>query len=151
MPGTGNLAVPFPEYFKVAIRVFLVEDMRQMQGVISDLLNVVGTFDIVCTMRTEAEAIQWLKDHPGEWDLALIDLILEQGTGMGVVPRARAAAPSAQVLVLSDYATPGVRQHCLKLGASAVFQKSQEMRAFMDYCAALVDPDPESKAESTAS
>lgn len=132
----------------MAIRVFLVEDLRQMQGVISDLLNVVGTFDIVSTMRTEAEAIQWLKDHAGEWDLALIDLILEQGTGMGVIPRARAAAPSAQVLVLSDYATPGVRQHCIKLGADAVFQKSQEMREFMDYCAALADPEPE--AESTA-
>ena len=128
------------------IRVFLVEDVRQMQGVLSDLLNVVGPFHIVATMRTEAEANLWLKEHPGEWDLALVDLILEEGTGMGVVPKARAAAgPEAKVLVLSDYATPGVRQHCIKLGADAVFQKSQEMKAFMDYCAALADPQAQSE------
>lgn len=126
------------------IRVFLVEDVRQMQGVLSDLLNVVGPFDIVSTMRTEAEAIQWLKEHPAGWDLTLVDLILEEGTGMGVIPRARAASPTAKVVVLSDYATPGVRQHCLKLGADAVFQKSQEMKSFMDYCAALADPQAQS-------
>ena len=122
------------------VRVFLVEDVRQMQGVVSDLLNVVGKFDIVAAMRTEAEAILWLQEHPGAWDLALVDLILEQGTGMGVLPRARAAAPQAQVVVWSDYATPGVRAHCLKLGADAVFQKSQDMHAFMDYCATLGNP-----------
>jgi DNA-binding NarL/FixJ family response regulator len=125
--------------------VFLVEDMRQMQGVLNDLLNVVGPFEIVSTMRTEAEANLWLQEHPGAWDVALIDLILEEGTGMGVIPRARAAGPKAKVLVLSDYATPGVRQHCVKLGADAVFQKSQEMKAFMDYCAALADPEPQTE------
>ena len=130
------------------IRVFLVEDVRQMQGVLSDLLNVVGSFDIVSTMRTEAEAIQWLKEHPADWDLTLVDLILEEGTGMGVIPRARAASATAKVVVLSDYATPGVRQHCLKLGADAVFQKSQEMKSFMDYCAALGDPEPKPEAEA---
>jgi DNA-binding NarL/FixJ family response regulator len=111
-----------------------------MQGVVSELLNVVGEFEIVATLRTEAEAILWLQEHPGAWDLALIDLILEQGTGMGVLPRARAAAPGAQVVVWSDYATPGVRRHCQKLGADAVFQKSQDMHAFMDYCATLGAP-----------
>jgi DNA-binding NarL/FixJ family response regulator len=121
----------------LAVRVFLVEDLRQMQAVVSDLLNVVGKFEIVATRRTEAEANLWLDEHPGAWDVALVDLILEQGTGMGVLARARAAAPQAQVLVWSDYATPGVRRHCLKLGADAVFQKSQDMHAFMDYCATL--------------
>ena len=48
------------------IRVFLVEDVRQMQGVLSDLLNVVGPFQLVATMRTEAEANLWLKEHPGQ-------------------------------------------------------------------------------------
>ena len=39
-----------------------------------------------------------------------------------------------------DYATPGIRQHCLKLGADAVFQKTHEMQAFIDWCSALVGP-----------
>jgi DNA-binding NarL/FixJ family response regulator len=126
----------------VSIRVFLVEDVRQMHGVLEDLLNVVGSFEIVATRATEAEANLWLDEHRGGWDLALVDLILEQGTGMGVVPRARKTGPGTKVLVLSDYATPGIREHCVRLGADAVFQKSQEMQAFMDYCASLANPEP---------
>ena len=127
----------------MSIRIFLVEDVRQMQGVLSDLLNVVGAFDIVAHRATEAEANLWIDEHPGGWDLVLVDLILEQGTGMGVIPRAHKAAPHVPIVVLSDYATPGVREHCLRLGADAVFQKSQDMHAFMDYCAALAKPERE--------
>lgn len=123
------------------IRIFLVEDVKQMQGVLTDLLEVVGDFTIVANVATEAEAKLWLTENPGAWDVAFVDLILEQGTGMGVIGPAKAAAPGARVVVLSDYATPGIRKHCLDLGADAVFQKSQEMRAFMDYCATLAD-DP---------
>lgn len=127
----------------MSIRVFLVEDVKQMQGVLSDLLNVVGDFEIVARRATEAEANLWLDEHPGGWDVVLVDLILEQGTGMGVIPRAVQAAPKAPVIVLSDYASPGIRQHCLRLGADAVFQKANDMRAFMDYCAALARPERE--------
>jgi DNA-binding NarL/FixJ family response regulator len=127
----------------VSIRVFLVEDVKQMQGVISDLLNVVGAFEIVARRATEAEANLWLDEHPDAWDLVLVDLILEQGTGMGVIPRAKKVAPHVPVIVLSDYATPGVREHCIRLGADAVFQKSQEMHAFMEYCGQLARPESE--------
>jgi DNA-binding NarL/FixJ family response regulator len=121
----------------VGIRVFLVEDVKHMQGVLSDLLQVVGDFHIVASKPTEAEANYWMAENPGAWDVALVDLILEQGTGMGVVSRAKKLAPRTKVLVLSDYATPGIRQHCINLGADAVFQKSQDMQAFMAYCAEL--------------
>jgi DNA-binding NarL/FixJ family response regulator len=121
----------------VSIRVFLVEDVQHMRGVMHDLLNEVGSFEIVASRANEAEANLWLEEHPAGFDLAVVDLILEQGTGMGVIPRAKRIAPAAPVVVFSDYATPGIQQHCLKLGASAVFQKSTDMRAFMEWCAAL--------------
>jgi DNA-binding NarL/FixJ family response regulator len=126
----------------VSIRVFLVEDAKHMRGVLEDLLGVIGSFEIVANRATEAEANLWLDEHARGCDLALIDLILEQGTGMGVIARAKASSPDAQVVVLSDYATAGIRRHCLKLGADAVFQKSQEMREFMDFCAGLASREP---------
>jgi DNA-binding NarL/FixJ family response regulator len=125
----------------VGIRIFLVEDAKHMQGVLGELLQTVGQFEIVANMATEAEARLWIEEHPGAWDIAVIDLILEQGTGMGVISRARAAAgDGGRVVVLSDYATPGIRQHCIDLGADAVFQKSLDMPAFMAYCGSLSDP-----------
>jgi DNA-binding NarL/FixJ family response regulator len=122
----------------VTVRVFLVEDMKQVQGILADLLSTLGDFRLVSALATEAEAKLWLAEHPGGWDLAIVDLVLDQGSGMGVLSSARQAAAESggTVVVFSDYASDGIRKHCLKLGADAVFLKSQ-MQEFMDYCSEL--------------
>lgn len=122
------------------VRLLLVEDLPQMQGVVLDLLATVGDFRLVAIRSTEAEANLWLDEHPDGWDLAVIDLILEQGTGLGVVARARNRPPASKVVVFSDYATEGIRKHCLKLGADAAFQKGEDLHAFLAYCSALANP-----------
>ena len=122
----------------MTIRVFLVEDMVHMQGIVADLLSGVGDFRLAATSATEAEAKLWLSEHPGAWDLAIIDLVLDQGSGMGVVSQARSCAgeQGGRIVVFSDYASDGIRDHCLRLGADAVFLKS-EAREFMKYCSGL--------------
>lgn len=123
---------------EVSVRVFLVEDMQHVQGVVADLLASIGDFTLVGVARTEAEAKLWFSEHPGGWDLAIVDLVLDQGTGMAVVPKAREAARGrgGNIVVFSDYASEGIRRHCLRLGADAVFLKT-ETREFMDYCSEL--------------
>ncbi len=123
----------------MAVRVFLVEDMKQVQGAVTDLLSTVGDFDVVAAVRTEAEAKLWLQENPGCWDLGVIDLVLEQGSGMGVIADARAQSrgTGARIVVFSDYATQGIRQHCRNLGADAVFGKAEDVQAFASYCAEL--------------
>jgi DNA-binding NarL/FixJ family response regulator len=121
----------------VTVRVFLVEDMKHVQEIVADLLTSLGDFRLVKAIGNEAEARLWLVEHPGAWDLAVIDLVLDQGSGMGVVSRAReAAGRDGRVIVFSDYASDGIRKHCLRLGADAVFLKSQTQE-FMDYCSEL--------------
>jgi DNA-binding NarL/FixJ family response regulator len=120
----------------VPIRVFLVEDTKQLQDVICDLLAGLGDFQLVATATTEAEANLWLAEHPRSWDLAIIDLVLEQGTGMGVIAHCRRTCPSGKVVVFSDYVTPGIRKYCLKLGAEAAIPKA-DIPAFMGYCTEL--------------
>ena len=121
----------------MTVRVFLVEDMKHVQEIVADLLTSLGDFRLVKAIGNEAEARLWLVEHPGAWDLAVIDLVLDQGSGMGVVSRAReSAGRRGRVIVFSDYASDGIRKHCLRLGADAVFLKSQT-REFMDYCSEL--------------
>jgi DNA-binding NarL/FixJ family response regulator len=119
--------------------VFLVEDMKHMRSVLSEMFGALGGFELVASAATEAEAKLWLHEHPDGCDLAVVDLILEQGSGLGVIPRCKASG-AARVAVLSDYATPGVRRHCLQLGADAVFQKADGMQAFMAWCGELGSP-----------
>lgn len=122
----------------MTVRVFLVEDMKHVQDLVEELLATLGDFRLVKAIGNEAEARLWLAEHPQSWDLAVIDLVLDQGSGMGVVSKARESAANAggKVIVFSDYASDGIRKHCLRLGADAVFLKSQTQE-FMDYCSEL--------------
>ncbi|MFS8138402.1 MAG: response regulator [Thermomonas sp.] len=122
----------------MAVQVFVVEDIAHLQALMQDLLASLGDFQVAGFASTEAEARLWLEENPGRWQLAVIDLILAQGTGMGVIGKCRETAGDARVVVFSDYATPGIRAHCVKLGADAVFQKSGETGAFIDYCTGLL-------------
>ena len=122
----------------MAIQVFLVEDIKQRQGAMQDLPLSLGDFKIAGSAPTEAEAKLWLDQNPGRWQLAVLDLILQQGTGMGVIAKCREAAPDGKVVVFSAYASPRIRAHCLKLGADAVFHKPGETGAFIDYCTDLL-------------
>ena len=115
------------------VRLLLVEDLPQMQAVVLDLLSTVGEFQLVQSVATEAEANLWLEENQGNWDLAVIDLILEQGTGLGVVAKTRDRA-AGKVVVFSDYATEGIRKHCVKLGADAAFCKGDDLQAFLAFC-----------------
>jgi DNA-binding NarL/FixJ family response regulator len=122
----------------LTIAVFLVEDLPSLRALVAELLSTVGDFKVIAAVGTEAEARLWLDENQGAWQFAVIDLVLEQGTGMGVIARCRATAPEAKVVVFSDYATPGIRKHCLKLGADAVFQKGEDLAGFTEFCAGLV-------------
>jgi two-component system, OmpR family, response regulator len=105
------------------LKVFVVEDFPNMRILLSDLFQSIGRIQLVGSADTEAEARLWLDEHQGEWDVAIVDLVLNQGSGFGVVSHANGRQDPGKVVVLSSFATPGVRKHCMSLGAAAVFDK----------------------------
>lgn len=117
------------------IRVFLVDDSEKTRRLFQDLLVGQG-FTFCGAAGTEAEANLWLDEHPGAWDLAIVDLLLEQGAGLGVIERCRRHSREARVAVFSAYATPGVRARCLELGADAVFDKT-DLGSLLEFCKGL--------------
>jgi DNA-binding NarL/FixJ family response regulator len=116
----------------MAVRVFLVEDQKPMQVLISDLLECVGGFELVGTTASETSATDWLYRHKGGWDLAILDLLLGEGSGFTLIGRC-SKEPSGSVLVFSDFVSPAVRQRCLRLGADGVISKAQfaELRSWL--------------------
>jgi DNA-binding NarL/FixJ family response regulator len=121
----------------VELRTYIVEDNATIRE------NLIGTLEELASVRalgwseTEADARAWLAAHNGEWDLAIVDLFLKQGSGMGVLEAARGRKPDQRVVVLSNYATSDMRRRCNELGADAVFDKSNEIDALVDYCLQL--------------
>lgn len=82
----------------------------------------------------ERDAIEWLSQHADVWDLAIVDLFLKQGNGLGVVGAGRKRAPGQKLIVLTNYATSAVRERCLALGADAVFDKSHDIEKLVEFC-----------------
>ncbi len=114
-----------------------MEDDRRVHDVVAKLLASIGDLEPVSTVTTEAEANLWLEENPQGWDLAVIDLILEAGTGMGVLAKCRSWSAGGKAVVLSNYVSPAIQKHCLAVGADAVFHKSHDMGRFIEFCSAL--------------
>lgn len=118
----------------MGLKTYIVEDNPTIRENLIGTLEELARIEPVGTAETEMEGRQWLQDHGGQWDLAIVDLFLKQGSGLGIVTACRERAPHQKVVVLSNYATTDIRSRCAQLGADAVFDKSNEIDALVDYC-----------------
>ncbi len=121
------------------LKTFIVEDNPTIRENLIATLEELAGVDAVGTADTENEGKEWLTSHPDDWDLAIIDLFLKQGSGLGVLSACRDRRKNQKVVVLSNYATADIRQRCAQIGVDAVFDKSNEIDALVDYCIALVN------------
>ncbi|QJW84409.1 response regulator transcription factor [Ramlibacter terrae] len=104
------------------LRVFPVEDMPQMRNSLTALLSADGACEIVGTAESEQQAVRWSLDHEAGFDVAVVDLLLQEGSGFAAMAHLVKYQPG-KVVVLSGYVTPAVKERCLSLGALAAFGK----------------------------
>jgi two-component system OmpR family response regulator len=118
----------------VKLRTYIVEDNATIRENLIGTLEELASVEAVGVAETEDEGKDWLASHSEQWDLAIVDLFLRQGSGLGVLAACRTRRPGQKMVVLSNYATPDVRMRCAQLGVDAVFDKSNEIDALVDYC-----------------
>jgi len=118
----------------VKLRTYIVEDNATIRENLIGTLEELAEVLAVGSAETEDEGKAWLTSHASQWDLAIVDLFLRQGSGLGVLAACRERLAEQKMVVLSNYATPDVRMRCAQLGVDAVFDKSNEIDALVDYC-----------------
>ncbi len=116
------------------LKTYIVEDNATIRENLIGTLEELAFIEAVGVADTEEQGRQWLTTHPAQWDLAIIDLFLRQGSGLGILAACQNRLPHQRLVVLSNYATPDVRMRCAQLGVDAVFDKSNEIDALIDYC-----------------
>ena len=122
----------------MALKAFVVEDNVSIRDSLIEALAELAGIETGGVAGSEKAAIAWLTDARNEWDVAIIDLILEPGgSGFGVLNALRERKPGRKMVVLTGTANPEVRRQCEALGCDGVFDKSIETDALMDYCLAL--------------
>ena len=114
---------------------YLAEDNEAIARNLIETLQEICEVKVVAVGATQTEASQWLALHDTEWDLAIVDLFLKEGSGLGVLAGCRNRRFSQKVVVLTNYATAEIRKRATELGANAVFDKSSELDALFAYCA----------------
>jgi DNA-binding NarL/FixJ family response regulator len=66
------------------------------------------------------------------WDIAVVDLNLHEGTGMGLIEGLHKTGDQ-KVVVLTAYVTARMRDCCTRAGADAVFDKLTGFEEFTDF------------------
>ncbi|MDB5826651.1 MAG: hypothetical protein JWQ73_871 [Variovorax sp.] len=126
----------------MAIKTVLIEDNKTIQASLIPAMEELGGLEVIAVAETESEALHALERYSGVWQVAVVDLFLLEGSGLGVLRSCKNRAQHQKAFVLTNYPTDEIRQRCKELGADGVFDKSTELDTFFDSCAAITPNSP---------
>ncbi len=136
--GLGPFAVgASPILAMPLLRAFLVEDNPMVRDNLVAALRELVPLEVVGCVGDEAAALAWLESPEHRCDVVIVDILLEAGSGVGLLRRLQARGEKVERVVLSNHVTPGLRRHCLALGATQVFDKSRQIDDLVAHCIAL--------------
>ena len=115
-------------------RAYIVEDSPTIRENLVATLTELALVEPVGAAETESEGKAWLATNSDYWDLAIVDLFLKEGSGLNILEACKYRQSQQKMVVLTNHATQDIRWRCAQLGADAVFDKSMEIDALVDYC-----------------
>ena len=134
---TGSMNQPNPSLSAsdAQLGVFIVEDSPVVRARIEEMLaEIPGTFQAGHASAAE-QAIRAIHDtHP---DIVLLDMHLENGTGLDVLRAVHPQLPEIAFYMVSSFTPPFYRRAALRLGATAYFDKTCQMAELRHTLASL--------------
>lgn len=109
-------------------RILLIEDSEVLSRRLVELLSEPGRLTVVAQAATQTLALTRLKEEP--YDVLVVDIELAEGNGVAVIRQARQLyPPEAQplIVVLTNYASDFVRDHCFAAGADYFLDKMRDI------------------------
>jgi DNA-binding NarL/FixJ family response regulator len=108
-------------------RIYIVEDSSIIRENLIEALQENAPVEVVGTAEDERSAVAWLRDRNHASELVIVDIFLKSGSGLGVLKAMQDMPDAPMRIVLSNHATPEIRVKCQQLGATKVFDKSNEL------------------------
>lgn len=127
------------------LKVLVVEDSIDLQILLRAMLNEIPSVEVVASVDNEEAAVQALKACCA--DLAIVDLELAAGTGLGflkILSEQLDTNQQVKVVIFSNYSNLIIRHRCLSLGAKAFFDKSFQIDELLEF----VQAEASGKAKS---
>lgn len=116
------------------LRIVLIEDSSLLRQVLGNVLTELAGVEVVGGADDECSAIELLQQQ--QPDLAIVDLELREGSGIGVL-RALFMNPGQfghpRAVVFSHHGRKLVRERCFALGIDGFFDKATQMGELLAY------------------
>jgi CheY-like chemotaxis protein len=109
-------------------RILLIEDSDVLSRRLVDLLSEPGRLAVAAQAATQSEAVTRLKESA--YDVLVVDIELAEGNGVAVIRHARQLYPpdgQPLIVVLTNYASDFVRDHCFAAGADYFLDKMRDI------------------------
>jgi two-component system, NarL family, response regulator DesR len=105
----------------MTVRVLLAEDQAMVRGALSALLSLEGDIEIVAEASRGDEVVPAaLESVP---DVALLDVEMPGGDGLGAAAALREELPSCRVIILTTFGRAGYLKRAMENGASGFLLK----------------------------
>jgi two-component system OmpR family response regulator len=109
-------------------RILLIEDSEVLTRRLVELLSEPGRFSVVARATSQDEAMRKLQET--SYDVLVVDIELAEGNGVIVIRQARQLYPpdiQPLIVVLTNYASDFVRDHCFAAGADYFLDKMRDI------------------------
>jgi DNA-binding NarL/FixJ family response regulator len=116
------------------LKILLIEDSPLLRQVLSETFEDLEGVEVCGFAEDEKGALSLLESQPV--DLAIVDIELKEGSGIGVLKALRSEPDRygpPRTVILSNHAHPAMRQRCANLGIDAFFDKSMQMSQLIGY------------------
>ena len=117
------------------LKVLVVEDSIDLQLLLRAMLSEISGVEVIASVESENDALAVMRDD--HTDLAIVDLELKSGTGLGVLKNLHDGLDGNNrrigVVVFSNYSNLIIRHRCLSLGAKAFFDKSFQIDELLEF------------------
>jgi two-component system response regulator DesR len=103
------------------IRVLIAEDQAMVRGALKALLTMEEDIEIVGEVDRADRVVEVAKGTSP--DIALLDIEMPGGDGIGAASELRKALPSCKVLIVTTFGRPGFLRRAMESGASGFMLK----------------------------
>jgi two-component system OmpR family response regulator len=119
------------------LKVFLIEDAGKIRATLIELLQQTGRIEVVGYAESEREALDQLRST--DWDAAIVDIGLREGSGLGVLAGLkRDARTYGKRFVFTNSPSVALQLRSIALGADGFFDKSRDLESLVDRLQALL-------------
>ncbi len=98
------------------VRVLIVEDDFRIAAINQSLIEQAGDFEVVASLRSGAQARQWLSEHPEGADLALLDVYLPDVEGLSLLWDVRRLSRGLDIVMVTAARETETVEEALRAG-----------------------------------